>query len=810
MIINRLNLVSKEKISELKKLDIRSETIDLDYKEIYKISDTKSKVEFVKDLCAFANSKGGYIIFGVNNNFDWVGLDEKSDDKIDDSYINNIIDDFVDGNVSFVSNIVEIDDLTYFVIYVEESIDILPFKKDGQFNKKGWGKGTKEINSTVFKRGDVYCRRGSRSIKADNLFFRKKHNKFKIIENVLSQNNLYNEFIGRKEHIQELFVKLNNENNRIIQIDGIGGIGKTSFVHYFCKQLINNEQFSNEFEFIVWTSSKRNKYTPKGIRELTDFISNYSDLIKDIHKFIEEHSLESEDDSSDIEDVVKNFLVNNKVLLIVDNLETLNDSDLIYFLENFPLSSKAILTTRETLGDFFMARINLSGFQEINEFPNFLNSQFKIFVGQETIFTDIYPTYLKELYAYTKGMPLAGQLITHQIANSTPIESVIENLKSGDAYHDILTFCFQGSIDKLSESEKRVLYILSLSEGEELLTADDICYVTELNSDEVGFNVLPKLSSISLCFSQTTDLDEIGYTVPHLAKIYSKKFINLPNEKEILDRFETFSQEKRAFSNGDLNSIQLQYRSNASNHKEKVASIEAIKTFSFSNIDYDFAIEAIDELIKQNNKFPFLYLIKGKIQDNSFHPNSYELAKKEFNIAIDLDKDFLEALIELGYLELKNRVGKNKTSREMINDAISYFERAIVIENENQRAHLGLGQAYSAQSKDISFFNNKELKQIKACKANEHYEKSYYHSDKLTPTQKHSNAISSFSHALNYNRNLKDYQKAFECCEKGLLFEPNNVKLNQFKEELEYKINPKNYSEEKFKNKGWIKNNFSN
>lgn len=804
--IERLSLVSTEKLTEIKNLKLKSETTDLDYKEAFKISDTKSKVEFIKDVCSFANSKGGYLIFGVNNNSDWIGLDERSDSKIDDADINNIIDDYVDGTITFISNVVEIEDSTFFVMYIDESKDILPFKKDGQFNKKVWGKTTKEVNSIAFKRGDVYCRRGSRSIKADNLFYKKKKNNFRIIENVLLQNNLYNEFIGREEHIQELFHKLNNDNNRIIQIDGIGGIGKTSFVHYFCKQLINNELFNNDFEFIIWTSSKRNKYTPKGIRDITDFISNYSDLINDIYKFVEEFNLESEDDSSDIEQIVKSFLSNNKVLLVVDNLETLNDSDLITFLENFPAKSKAILTTRETLGDFFMARINLSGFQEINEFPNFLNSQFKIFTGQDVLFTDLYSTNLKELYSYTKGMPLAGQLITHQIANSTPIENVLENLKSGDAYHDILTFCFHGSIDKLSEPEKKVLYILSLSESEELLTADDICYITELNNDEIGFMVLPKLSSISLCFSQITDSEEIGYTIPHLAKIYTKKFINLGNEKEILDRFETFTQEKRAFTNGDLNSLQLQYRSNATNHKEKVASIDAIKTFSISNLDYDFAIDKIDDLIKQNNKFPFLYLIKGKIQDNSFLPNSYELAKKDFLIAIDLDKDFLEALIELGYLELKNRVGKNKTSKEMINEAISYFERVIKLESDNQRAHLGLAQAYSAQSKDISYFNNKELKQLKAHKANEHYENSYYNSEKITPTQKHSNAISSFSHALNYNRNLKDYKKALECCERGLLFEPKNTKLIQFREELEYKINPQNYSVEKFKDKGWIKN----
>ena len=569
--IEKINYVSKQYIEQIKSLDLKSETAEIDFKEIFKISDTKSKVEFVKDICAFANSKGGHLIYGVNKNYEWIGLDEKSDSNIDDANISNIIDEYVDGHIDFISNIIELENSYFFIIYVEASKDILPFKKEGQYNKTNWGKTSKQINVIAFNRGDVYCRRGSRSIKADQLFYRKKQNQFKIIENVLTQNTLYNEFIGREEYIDEIYDKLNNDNNRIIQIDGIGGIGKTSFVHHFCKQLITNNDFKNNFEFIIWTSSKRNKYTPSGIKSLTEYVSNYSDLIEDIYKFIEENGLSGESDTSDNEKNVINFLSNNSVLLIVDNLETLNDPDLISFLEKFPTSSKAILTTRETLGDFFMARINLNGFKESKEFPDFLNSQYKNFTGKDVLFTDYYGSFLQELYKYTKGMPLAGQLITHQLAMSTPIESVIENLKSGDAYHDILTFCFQGSIDKLSEEEKQVLYILSLSEKEDLLTADDIRYISEMNSDEIGFKALPQLSKISLCYSQMTDSGDVGYTVPHLAKIYTKNFLKLSNEKDILEKYELFSQERKTFLDGDLNP-QLLFRSKASNHQEKSCS----------------------------------------------------------------------------------------------------------------------------------------------------------------------------------------------------------------------------------------------
>jgi len=406
--IDRLSLVSQETLSKINTLNINSENQELDYKEIFYISDAKSKVEFVKDMAAFANSKGGYLIYGVNNNFEWVGLDERSEQYIDDANISNVLDNYIDGKIDFISNTVEINQLYFFAIYVfpSEANTLLVFKKDGHYNKKDW-KTQKEQTICVFKGGDVYCRRGSRSIKADSLFFKQKSINFNTVENVSTQPIMYNEFIGRNDYLIDIYNKLTNNNNRIIQVDGIGGIGKTTFVHFFTKKLIENDQFKNNFEFIIWTSSKRNKYTPSGIKDLTEFIANYKELVEEIYRFIVSNSLldQPDDDSTiEIEEIVLDFLTDNRVLLIVDNLETLNDSDLIKFLENLPQKSKVILTTRETLGDFFLSRINLHGFEETQEFPQFLNSQFKIFTGKDRpTFVDLFGEHIGKLYEYTKA-----------------------------------------------------------------------------------------------------------------------------------------------------------------------------------------------------------------------------------------------------------------------------------------------------------------------------------------------------------------------------------------------------------------------
>lgn len=802
-IIDKMDLVSEETILNIKNKNVKSESEEWDFKEIYKIKETVDKIELVKDIAAFANSKGGYIIYGVNKSYEWVGLDSRSDIDVDEATIHNILDTYCDGKIDFVSSTIEIDDLSFFVLYIFQSKDIIPFKKDGQYNKEKWGKN-KSINTTVFKKGDVYWRKGSRSIKADSLYYRLKSNNFKILENVSSQPIMYTEFIGRKEYLRDLYEKIKNPNNRIIQIDGIGGIGKTSFVHYFVQKLIENDEYQNDFDFIIWTSSKRNKYTPKGIKDVSEFISNYADLIQEIVNFIEKNEILNDEDLEYEEtDLVKKFLQENKVLLIVDNLETLNDNDLIDFLEHFPTKSKAILTTRETLGDFYMSRINMSGFSREKEFEDFLVSQYTNFNGQGN-FLDVYKDYLDDLYSYTKGMPLACQLITHQLANGIPINNVFNNLKSGKAYEDILTFCFKGSIERLSEIEKTILFILSLSEKESLLSIDDLIYVSGFTNDEIGMGAIPKLTKISLCYQKKMDTGTIGYSIPYLAKIYSRQFLHIANEQEIISKYEVFVQERAKFNSLDSGIESLFYRSQAKNHNEKVLANDALKCLSIASYDYYSAIDSIDELIQRNSKFPFLYLIKGKIEENSFYSSSLERAKKEFLIAIELNNEYLEALIELGYIEYKLIEGNKHKAKEYLQSSINYFQKAYKISPNDQRVCLGLAQGYSKQARHINYKYNKETKIELAEKANEYFEKSFYKGENLTKQEKHSNAITACGYATNLKRN-RDNVKALDICLKGLEYEPDNHILLGLKRDIEYYVDPKKYVAENLKDKGWVK-----
>jgi len=80
------NILSNERIEEL--LDAGIEHESLDYKEKFDPRKTHDIVELAKDIAAMANTKGGYLVIGVNKNFERVGIEHEL--KLDEAEIRTI------------------------------------------------------------------------------------------------------------------------------------------------------------------------------------------------------------------------------------------------------------------------------------------------------------------------------------------------------------------------------------------------------------------------------------------------------------------------------------------------------------------------------------------------------------------------------------------------------------------------------------------------------------------------------------------------------------------------------------------------
>ena len=84
----------------------------------------KAKKEIAKDISAFTNSYGGYLIFGVNNNYTITGIDPSIQNKSVDEWLNQVLDSNIEPQLFYYDpKVIEIPDSEKLivVIHVPES-----------------------------------------------------------------------------------------------------------------------------------------------------------------------------------------------------------------------------------------------------------------------------------------------------------------------------------------------------------------------------------------------------------------------------------------------------------------------------------------------------------------------------------------------------------------------------------------------------------------------------------------------------------------------------------------------------------------
>jgi hypothetical protein len=129
----------------------------VDYKVSFDPNDEKEWLEVTKDVMAFANSNGGYIVFGVENGtFDPVGLDKHIADALADTdKFQQKINRYIKPDIKFLRSKLFPSQGKYFVIiYIPETIGATHMvSKDGTHK---FPNGKEKI---ILKQGTFYIRR---------------------------------------------------------------------------------------------------------------------------------------------------------------------------------------------------------------------------------------------------------------------------------------------------------------------------------------------------------------------------------------------------------------------------------------------------------------------------------------------------------------------------------------------------------------------------------------------------------------------------------------------------------------------------
>lgn len=179
----------------------------------------------------------------------------------------------------------------------------------------------------------------------------------------------YVKFIGRNQEKEKIIAKLRPypySRNPVITIDGIGGIGKSALAleigHYFlnnCNKLEKREIF----DAIVWTSAKIDVLrADRGIVRRSYASRTLTDICRKIAVTLEiEESIQSE--TKEGFELICRELSKKRVLLIIDNFETIDDEAVREFLQDIlPPPTKAIVTTRHRIDIAYPIRVIASKF----------------------------------------------------------------------------------------------------------------------------------------------------------------------------------------------------------------------------------------------------------------------------------------------------------------------------------------------------------------------------------------------------------------------------------------------------------------
>jgi hypothetical protein len=306
----------------------------------------------------------------------------------------------------------------------------------------------------------------------------------------------YGKFIGREEEKAKIIEKLRpypDSVHSVITIDGIGGIGKSALALEVSLSFFrNHESLSPEkrFEAIIWTSAKRTSLkVGEGIVERKQAFHTLDDIYQTLAVVLQIGNLLQLQKEERKERICRE-LTQKRTLLIIDNLETVDDTAVMEFLQDsLPAPTKAIVTTRHRIDVAFPIRLRGMSWND---------AELLIQQECEKKLVEFSEENQHNLYNRTGGVPLAIVWSIGQAGFGYPINMVLK--KIGNHSGDLTKFCFQTAVDHIRDKVAyKLLLSLALCKGDS--GREELGYIADLEDDEWsrddGLVELEKLSLVN-------------------------------------------------------------------------------------------------------------------------------------------------------------------------------------------------------------------------------------------------------------------------------------------------------------------------
>ena len=324
--------------------------------------------------------------------------------------------------------------------------------------------------------------------------------KGELKQNLVHRN--YKKFIGRELEVKKLIEQLSSEYRQHINIIyGIGGVGKTAlalevayliFLNRIKEVLSDTELKIEDFDFkaIIFTSAKQTYLTPTGIKVQPIRQRTLQDIFATIAEVLEKPNIIRANDEHQTQ-LVYSALKEQKTLLIIDNLETIEDigekERIFSFLAKLPNTTQVIITTREREGAYEQIGITELSRDESLE------------LIQQEAETEIELEEAEQFYQYFGGIPVALIYAVGQRTDGYSMEMILSEVDPSlpKLSNNLSQFLFEKSIAPLRNQPAHHL-LMSMTFFFTPQTREVLSYVAGLSEQrleqEKGLVTLQRLS----------------------------------------------------------------------------------------------------------------------------------------------------------------------------------------------------------------------------------------------------------------------------------------------------------------------------
>ncbi len=301
----------------------------------------------------------------------------------------------------------------------------------------------------------------------------------------------YGWFIGREKELRKIFELLSPTNRHfLITVDGIGGVGKSALALEVAHRYLDPTtelHKSERFDAIVWTSAKRTTLTAEGIVPRKQALHTLDDIYTSISITLESQDITRTRLETQHKTVCK-ALTQQRVLLIVDNLETVDDETVMEFLRELPAPTKAIVTTRHRLDVAYPIRLKGMLWEDAKKLMDQECAKKSVAITDEQAY---------ELYKCTGGVPLAVVWSVAQIGFGYEVEAVLERLR--DPKGDIARFCFESTMARIrgGDAHKLLMALALFTSDADREALGNVAGLEEVARRDNGLVELEKLSLVN-------------------------------------------------------------------------------------------------------------------------------------------------------------------------------------------------------------------------------------------------------------------------------------------------------------------------